>query len=139
MKFMTTPPSAITPSTERKFGFFFAGVFALLSAWLWWLNHNAFFVALAVLSATLLLSTIFSPNLLRGLNRAWFRLGMMLNTIVSPVVMGVIFFFVITPYALVMRLFGRDLLKRSYDPDATSYWIDRTPPGPAPETFKNQF
>lgn len=133
-----TDPSINLPS-ERVFGLFFAVVFALITVWLWRKNYYVFTAASATTSILLLSSAIFFPGLLCGLNKAWFRLGMLLNAVVSPIVMGAIFFLIITPIALVMRLSGRDPLKRGYEPDAVSYWIDRAPLGPAPETFKNQF
>ena len=70
-------------------------------------------------------------------NRAWFRLGLLLSRIVSPVVVGAMFLLIVTPVALVMRAAGRDALRlRSR---AGSYWIKRTPPGLPPESFKHQF
>jgi len=54
-------------------------------------------------------------------------------------VLGIMFFVVITPMALVMRALGKDLLRLRFDRAAASYWIDRTPPGPPPESMKDQF
>jgi hypothetical protein len=79
------------------------------------------------------------PGLLGPLNRLWFKLGMLLHRIVSPVVMGVLFYLVITPFALVMRVLGKDQLLLKYEPKVRSYGIRRVPPGPSPETIKNQY
>jgi hypothetical protein len=67
------------------------------------------------------------------------KFGELLNMVVSPVVMAVIFFAVFTPAALVMRLARRDALDRSYDPAAPTYWKRREPPGPADDSFRNLF
>jgi hypothetical protein len=79
-----------------------------------------------------------SPAALAPLNRMdAFRL--LLHRIVSPLVLGVMFFGVVTPMGLVMRALGKDPLRLRFDRDARSYWIDRRPPGPAPDTLNNQF
>jgi len=124
--------------SERAFGLVFAGFFLLVS--LWPLLHRAppRVWALPVAAAFALCAWL-APRLLAPLNRLWFRFGELLHRIVSPVALGIIFFGVITPYALVMRLFGRDALllrKRSARP---SYWVRREPPGPPPDSFRNQF
>ena len=82
--------------------------------------------------------TLLAPQWLRPFNRAWFLLGELLGKIVSPIVLGVIFFLLITPVALVGRLLGRDELRLKRKP-VNSYWVDRTPPGPEADSFKNQF
>ena len=79
------------------------------------------------------------PKILSPLNRLWFRFGLLLHHIVNPVVMALLFFTTVTPMALIMRLLGKDPLRRKFDPEADSYWIPRQPAGPAPETMKNQF
>ena len=78
------------------------------------------------------------PRSLHSLNVLWSRLGLLLGRIVSPVVLGAMFFLLFTPGAILFRLFGKDLLrvKRTRQ---ESYWLRRTPPGPAPETVVNQF
>jgi hypothetical protein len=68
----------------------------------------------------------------------WF--GSILNRVVSPVVLGIIFFGMFAPIAFFFRLRGRDALNRSFEPSQASYWIQRTPPGPdAPRSFPRQF
>ena len=76
---------------------------------------------------------------LAPLNKWWTKLGVLLYRIVSPVVLGLLFYLTVTPIALLLRLLGKDPLRLRRDPDGASYWIDRTPPGPAPESMKNQF
>jgi hypothetical protein len=80
-----------------------------------------------------------APACLGPLNRAWTRLGLVLFQMVNPVVLGLIYLTAIVPIGLSVRLFGRDLLGLKFDPGATSYWVSRMPPGPAPDTMINQF
>jgi predicted membrane metal-binding protein len=124
--------------SERSFGIVFAVVFAVIGLFpligsaqpRWW--------ALAVAAAFLALALVY-PALLRPLNRVWFRFGLLLHKITNPVVMGLMFFGTITPVALIMRIAGKDPLRLKLDRAATSYWIERDPPGPAPDSMDRQF
>lgn len=80
----------------------------------------------------------FAPRLLQPLNRAWQVIGWRMGQVVSPLVLGLIFFLLITPMAVVMRIMGRDVLRLKKRAQA-SYWLERTPAGPQPDSFKNQF
>lgn len=128
-----------TLPTERTFGLFFTAIFLLATGYAWYKDFtNAWVEAFLGLSLIFLICTLAMPNVLRPLNKAWYQLGLMLGRFVSPVVLGILFFIVITPVAIAMRLAGRDALllkKRNVD----SYWIDRKPTGPEPESFKEQF
>lgn len=124
--------------SDRGFGLVMAAVFAIVGAWpalfagaprLW-----SFAVAALFLGAALA-----APRVLAPLNRVWTRFGVLLHRIMNPVVMAVVFYGTVVPIGLVMRALGKDPLRLRRDPAATSYWIARTPPGPAPETMKNQF
>ena len=77
--------------------------------------------------------------LLNPLKRAWLALGMLLHRVVNPIVMALLFYGTVLPTGLVMRALGKDLLRLRRQPEADSYWIVRQPPGPAPETMKDQF
>ena len=79
------------------------------------------------------------PQMLAPLNRLWFRFGLLLHKIVSPVVLAIMFFLVFTPTGMIMRALGKDPLRLRLDKNATSYWIERTPPGPSPESLGDQF
>ena len=85
------------------------------------------------------LLAIYWPAALAPFNRLWLKLGLVLNKIVNPVVMTGLFVSTIVPIGMLMRLYGKDTLRLRPKPDAASYWIVRDPPGPAPETMKNQF
>jgi len=127
----------VTPPSERKFGFSFAIVFATLAARAWWTGRPGAFAVLSALSVSLLVITASAPRLLRAPNRIWFRIGLFLSRFMSPIVIGAMFILIVTPLGLLMRAFGRDPLRlRSR---ASSYWVPREPPGPAPESFIRQF
>jgi len=129
---------AIHSSPNRTFGLLFAGIFALIGLLPPLFGGVARLWAIVVAGVFLLAALAF-PGLLAPLNRLWMRFGLLLHRLVSPIVLGIMFFGVITPIGLVMRLFGKDPLRLQLDKAARSYWIERTPPGPAPETFKDQF
>ena len=125
--------------SELSFGLLFSVIFASAGAYVLYKSSPpvlaaAFFVAAAIF----LTITVLSPVRLRPLNRAWLKFGIFIGKIVSPIVLGVIFFFVITPYAVVMRLAGRDALKL-HKQNVNSYWVDRKPTALDPQSFKNQF
>lgn len=79
------------------------------------------------------------PKLLHPLNVAWMRFGAVLQMVISPIILGLMFYVAITPMGLVLRLMGKDLLRLKLDKSAKSYWLVRDPPGPAPESMRNQF
>jgi hypothetical protein len=130
--------SAAPLPTDRSFGFTFTAVFALVGAWMAWKSSANFLIPLAA-SGLFLLTSLVVPRVLHPLNVAWMRLAFWLNRVVSPVVMGVIYFGVFTPIAMVMRLRGRDALHRRFDQGLSSYWIRRDPPGPDGASFPRQF
>ncbi len=99
---------------------------------------KTFAIAASIFCALFGTTTFFASQLLTPLNRFWYALGMHIGQVISPIVLGAIFFVLITPIALITRLFGRDELKikKSF---VQSYWVDRLPPGPPSDSFKNQF
>jgi predicted membrane metal-binding protein len=132
------PRGPAPESSDCSFGLVFAGVFALIGCWpllylqapRWWA------LAIAAAFAGIALAR---PQILHPLNRAWLALGLLLHRIVSPLVMGAIFFLCVTPIAWIMRLRGKDVLSLARRPDLSSYWIAREPPPPATETMNRQF
>ncbi len=127
-----------TPVSNRKFGFFFSGIFALITVLFYDGSLNRVEVIFALLTVATLTVTLFIPNILLPFNRAWMYLGIVLGKIVSPVIMGIIFFVLITPIAVITRAFGRDELQIK-KPNKETYWKNRQPIGPEPSSFKNQF
>jgi hypothetical protein len=76
---------------------------------------------------------------LNPLNRLWLKFGLLLYKIVNPIVLGLLFFATIAPIGLIMRLTGKDFLRLKLDREAKSYWIERAPPGPSPQSMRNQY
>ena len=137
---LTTDQTHPLPS-ERSFGLLFGVVFTLLAAYGWFFNgwSLAVVLSLVAIAVAFVLLGFVAPKVLKPLNWLWFQLGQLLGKIVSPLVLGAIFFLLLTPVSLVTRLFGRDELRLKRKASQTSYWLDRAPPGPEPESFKNQF
>jgi hypothetical protein len=124
--------------SNRAFGLVFMAVFALIGAlplaWGGRVRPWSLTVAGGFLIVALTLPAVLSP-----LNRLWLRFGLLLHRIVNPIILGIMFFLVITPMGVLMRLFGKDLLKLRRDPTVASYWVGRTPPGPTPTSLNHQF
>lgn len=124
--------------SERGFGLVFAVVFAIIGLVPLIDDEPVRMWALGVAVAFLAITLIF-PRALRPLNIAWFKFGLLLYKITNPIVMAVMYYIALVPVGLLMKVFGKDPLHRRFDPDAKSYWIDREPPGPEPESMKRQF
>jgi predicted membrane metal-binding protein len=131
-------PEVVVSASDRSFGFVFAAVFAIVGAWPLLDGQWPRFWPLVVAGLFVLVAT-FAPWFLRPLNAVWIRLGVLLHRVVTPVVMGIVFFLVVVPTALIMRALGKDSLRLRLDQDAETYWIKREPPGPAPQTMTRQF
>jgi hypothetical protein len=129
---------AVAAGSDRSFGLVMAAGFAVLASLNVWREGRAW-PALATIAMFFLVAALLVPVALDPLNRAWLKLGLLLHKIVNPVVMGLVFYGAVLPTGLVMRAMGRDLLRLKLQPKAESYWIVRTPPGPAPKTMKDQF
>jgi hypothetical protein len=124
--------------SDRSFGIVFTVFCALVAAVHAWLGKDTFWgwlIAAAVFGAF----SLFYSRALHPLNVLWFRFGLLLHHVVSPVVLGVMFFAVFTPIGWCMRLAGKRPLNLAYDPAAKSYWIHRAPPAPPPGSFDQQF
>ena len=131
-----TPPSPIP--ANRKFGWFSAAVFASLATFAYWNIWREIAAAALIMSVSFAVVVLIAPQLLSPLNRFLTDFGLLLEKLISLIVLGIIFFVLITPISLIIRVVGRDALKikkRSVD----SYWVDRTPPGPPPDSYKNQY
>ena len=124
--------------TERAFGVVFCIVFAIVGLWPLWSGESPRLWALGVALA-FGLAAFLLPAALRPLNRLWFRFGMLLHRVVSPLILGLLFFVTVMPIGLAMRALGKDPLRLRFEPGAASYWIERRPPGPDPATMAKQF
>lgn len=129
--------SKIELPSNRKFGFFFTLVFAVTAAYLFKTATISWSCAFAITSLIFLLITMVKANILLPLNKLWMRFGLLLSMIVSPIVLGIVFFGLFTPIAFLMRIYGRDELKLKFM-NKTSHWILRSEPLQT-DLFKNQF
>jgi len=125
------------PGSERGFGCTFAIVLSLISLLPVVVGHAPIYW-LTGLGALFWLAAAFWPRALRELNWLWFRFGLLLHSIVQPVILGLLYGLAIVPIGLIMRATGKNLLGLR-KPQATSYWIARKPPGPAPGSLDSQF
>jgi len=125
-------------SSDRSFGLVFFGFFLIVAMLplaqgqhvrLWAIGVGLGFGGIAVLA----------PAILAPLNRLWTKFGELLHRFISPITLGVLFFGVVTPTALLLRILRKDPLRLKFDSNALTYWIERTPPGPKADTFKQQF
>ena len=125
--------------TNRKFGLFFGFVFFACFAYNIWYAAGILWIGVfALLSAVMLVAALLAPSYLEPFNKLWFQLGLFLGKIVNPVIMGVIFFLLVTPFAVVMRISGRDELRLKMK-STTTHWKTRSPAGPEPSSFTNQY
>jgi hypothetical protein len=128
----------VKSSSHRSFGWVFTIVFAIIGVWpalfggavRWWC---------LIVSAAFLAVTLAAPALLGPLNKLWLRLGLLLNRVVNPLVLGIMFYLVVTPMAWIMRVAGKDSMRARTGRGDSSYWIKRDPPGPKPDSLNNQF
>ena len=129
-------------SSDRGFGLTVGGILLLIAAVRTWL-HDGYGTVELVLGAVGAVpgrpGAGRARTAWRGLNRAWMKLGLLMFKVVNPVVLALIYLTTIVPIGLVMRAFGHDPLRLKRDPQASTYWVRREPPGPAPETMIHQF
>ena len=120
--------------SNKSFGIVFFVVFLLIALYPLTINQEIRLWSL-IISIIFLILGLFNSKILRPLNILWFKFGIFLGKIVSPIIMGVIFFFVVTPIAILMRFIGKDLLNLKYNKKKT-YWIEKNGPK---SKMKNQF
>jgi hypothetical protein len=123
--------------SNRKFGFFFTVVFLGLSAYFYIEVNYTWFYLSASLATTFFIVTLIKADVLQNLNKLWMRFGLLLGMIVSPIVLGAIFFLLFTPVAIAMRLFKRDELRLRFK-KKSSHWIKRETELQS-QYFKQQF
>ena len=120
--------------SNKSFGIVFAAFFLIISFWPM-LNGSEIRIWSLIIAVIFFILGLINSKILTPLNRLWFKFGLMLGKIVSPIVLGIVFFLVVTPTGIIMRLIGKDLLnlkKKNYE----SYWIEKDNEN---NTMKNQF
>ena len=120
--------------SNRSFGIVFFLVFLIISLYPF-INDGNLRIWLFIISIIFLILGILNSKILTPLNKIWFKFGLLLGKIISPVVMGTIFFIVVTPIGLILRLFQKDVLNLKFNNNKT-YWIEKNGPK---SKMKNQF
>ena len=120
--------------SNRSFGIVFFVVFLLIAIYPLINQENIRYWSLGV-SFIFFFLGIFNSKILSPLNKLWFKFGILLSKIISPLIMGIIFFLVVTPIAFLMKIFKKDLLNLKFNKNKT-YWIEKTGPK---SKMKNQF
>ncbi|MCP5082434.1 MAG: hypothetical protein GY948_12130 [Alphaproteobacteria bacterium] len=124
--------------SDRSFGITFCVVFALFAGFSLWFGGNLW-PWLAGISAVFGLLGVVWPSVLAPLNKLWFLFGLLLHKIMTPLIMGIMFYGLITPVGLLMRMTGKDPMRLKSHPETKSYWIDREPVAADGDHMKNQF
>lgn len=124
--------------SDRAFGLIVGGILTAIGIY-----QYVFAISLAMWfgapGITLMFIGLVAPRFLHPLNVAWARLGILLGRVITPVVMFVVYVVSVVPIGLILRLFGKDLLGLKRKEGGASYWVQRQPPGPTPESLKDQF
>jgi len=126
--------SKIKISSNKSFGIVFFTVFLIIAIWPL-LNGNDIRYWSLIISIVFLILGILDSKILTPLNKTWFKIGILLGNVISPIVMSIIFFLVVTPTSLIMKLFGKDILGIKKN-RSKSYWIEKSGPK---SKMKNQF
>ncbi len=132
---METSAIEIDRSSEKNFGIVFAIVFGAIGFFLYWKSGEPTWWLFAI-AAAFLITAFARPTLLKIPNLLWFKFGMLLGSIVAPIVMALVYVTTLVPMGLFIKLTGKDLLHIKLDRQSKSYWIDRTDPI---QPMKNQF
>ena len=127
--------TSIEKGNDRNFGFVFS-IFFLVIGLFPLLKGNDIYLWSLIISILFFSISLFRPQILKIPNKLWFKLGLMLGKIISPIVMGIIFFSTVTSIGLIMRLFKKDILKTKMDKKTKSYWIKRIESN---DSMRNQF
>ena len=125
---------SIQIGSNRSFGIVFFIFFLLIALWPLLNNHEIRLWSL-IISLIFLILGILNSRLLSPLNKLWMKFGLLLGRIISPIIMGIIYFFVVTPTGLIMKIFRKDLLSLKRN-DEKSYWIEKND---EKSNMKNQF
>ena len=121
-------------SSNKNFGIVFSIFFLLISIYLL-LNNNPIYYWSLFVSFIFLVLGLMNSKILSPLNLLWFKFGILLGRIISPVVMGIIFFLVVTPISIILKIFGKDVLNLKFNNNKT-YWIVKDGPK---NNMKKQF
>ena len=120
--------------SNRNFGVVFSIVFLIIAIWPI-LNQNEIRIWSIIISLIFLILGLINSKFLSSLNKAWFKFGLILGSVIAPIVMGIIYFLVVTPTGLIMKALGKDLLGLKRNKNNT-YWLEKDNSN---NNLKNQF
>ena len=120
--------------SNKSFGVVFFIVFLLIAIYPL-INNGELRIWSSIIAIIFLILGLINSKVLTPLNKLWFKFGLLLGKVISPIIMGIIFFLVVTPIALIMKIIGRDLLNLKFNKGKT-YWIEKNDPK---SSMKNQF
>ena len=121
---MKNKSKKIKISSNKSFGIVFFIFFIIVSVWLFFKNGE-FIIWPIIVAVVFLILGLANSKLLTPLNKAWNQFGILLGNFIAPIVMGIIFFLVVTPTGLVVRVMGKDLLRLKKNKDKKTYWINK--------------
>ena len=124
--------------SNRKFGFSFSLIFLFISVISFLFDNLILSIALFILSVIFVVISVFFPKILQPINYLWMLFGVSIGKVVSPVILGLIYFLIFTPISIITRIFGRDELSLRTK-NTESLWKNREDREISPESFKNQF
>ena len=120
---------------NRNFGLLFSLIFLLIFLYFFF-KYNIFYASLLFVSVIMTLISFLKPNFLKYFTKLWILFGLTLSKVTTPLILGIIFFFLVTPIAILLKLFGKDILRINQNKKTNSYWINRAQKN---VTFKDQF
>lgn len=131
-------PARLTPAEGRKFAFPVGAAFLVLAGIVWWRQHAILLYIFASLGGALWAAGFLIPGSLGPVYRGWMRFALLLSKITTPILMGIVFFLVIGPIGSLMRLFGKNPMKRQRQDD-TTYWVARESGSSSQSDLTRQF
>ena len=130
-------PARLTPAEGRRFGVTVGLAFCILAGLSRWRGHDTAPLVMGALGGALILAGIAIPAYLGPVYRGWMRFALLLSKVTTPIFMGLVYFVVVTPMGLVMRLFGRNPLVQQKGEE--SFWVKRDPAATATSSMTRQF
>jgi hypothetical protein len=125
-------------SSDRAFGLLFGALTGAMAALAAWRGRSSAF-GWGIVAGMFFAATLFAPSLLSPFNRGWRRAALLLSGITTPIVMGLLFFAILTPVGVIMRLAGNDPLRLRFERGGSSYWLARTSQGYRQTSMTKQF
>lgn len=131
------PETDVKMLSNRTFGLIFAGIFTVIALFPLLFGNGIRNWAI-ILAAAFFFAAMVLPKSLTPLNKLWMKFGLLMHTIMNPILMGLVFFLTVLPTGIILKVLGKDPMNRKFDESAETYWIDRQDKI-SKESFDNQF